>query len=112
MEPTAAAVHQPDATARRQSRRRGVLTDKAASYAKPRTTPYKVADGNGLYLLVNPSGSKLWRWKYRFAGKEKLMALSARSPERREPFADRSGCESYTITFGRVICSGSESPSM
>jgi hypothetical protein len=37
----------------------------------------KLSDGKGLYLLVNPVGSKLWRWKYRFLGKEKVMSLGA-----------------------------------
>ncbi|PZP56474.1 MAG: integrase [Micavibrio aeruginosavorus] len=37
--------------------------------------PYKIADGGGLYLLVKPNGSKHWRVKYRFLGKEKLLAL-------------------------------------
>lgn len=62
---------------RRQSKPKGALTDKTASLAKPRSSAYKLADGNGLYLMVNPSGSKLWRWKYRVGGKEKLMALGA-----------------------------------
>lgn len=48
-------------------------TDTAIRRSHPTEKPYKLADGNGLYLLVNPSGSKLWRWKYRFDGKEKLM---------------------------------------
>lgn len=39
--------------------------------------PYKKADGKGLYLEVFPNGSKLWRWKYRFAAKEKRLALGA-----------------------------------
>jgi integrase len=56
---------------------REALTDKAVSLAKPESKPYKLPDGNGLYLLVNPNGSKLWRWKYRVLGKEKLMALGA-----------------------------------
>lgn len=51
------------------------LTDTAARQAKPGTSPIKLSDGHGLYLLVNPSGSKLWRWKYRHLGKEKLMPL-------------------------------------
>jgi len=42
---------------------------------KPAKKPYKMFDNAGLFLLVNPSGSKLWRWKYRVEGKEKLMAL-------------------------------------
>lgn len=39
--------------------------------------PYKKADGKGLYIEVFPNGSKLWRWKYRFAAKEKRLALGA-----------------------------------
>ncbi len=50
---------------------------KIKRQAKPAAKPYKLADGGGMYLLVNPSGSKLWRWKYRVAGKEKLLALGA-----------------------------------
>lgn len=34
-----------------------------------------MSDERGLYLLVKPQGAKLWRWKYRHGGKEKLMAL-------------------------------------
>ena len=37
----------------------------------------KLYDAHGLFLLVNPSGSKLWRFKYRYAGKEKLLALGS-----------------------------------
>jgi integrase len=61
----------------RKAKPRGALTDKSVSLAKPHETAHKLADGNGLYLLVNPNGSKLWRWKYRTKGKEKLMALGA-----------------------------------
>jgi integrase len=64
-------------TKTRKAKPRGALTDKAASLAKPHDTARKLTDGNGLYLLVNPNGSKLWRWKYRADGKEKLMALGA-----------------------------------
>lgn len=51
------------------------LTDTAVKTAKPKEKPYKVADGDGLYVLVNPGGGKLWRLKYRFEGKEKLLAI-------------------------------------
>ena len=51
------------------------LTDTAIRGTKPGTKPFKMYDREGLFLLVNPSGSKLWRWRYRFDGKEKLMAL-------------------------------------
>lgn len=51
------------------------LTDRAVSSAKPEAKPYKMFDGEGLFLLVQPQGGKLWRLKYRFGGKEKLLAL-------------------------------------
>jgi integrase len=51
------------------------LADAKARNAKPKTKPYKIADGEGLFLSVVPSGSKYWRLRYYFAGKEKLLAL-------------------------------------
>ena len=42
--------------------------------AKKRDRPYKLSDGGGLFLLVKPSGSKLWQQKYRFADKERLLS--------------------------------------
>lgn len=52
------------------------LTDNEAKNAKGRDKPYKLFDGGGLFLLVNPDGSKYWRLKYRDTqGKEKLLAL-------------------------------------
>jgi integrase len=51
------------------------LTDVQVKNAKPMDKKYKLADGGGLYLLVSPNGSKLWHWKYRVVGKEKLMAF-------------------------------------
>ena len=51
------------------------LTDTAARTAKPSAKPYKLADEKAMYLLVNPNGSRWWRFKYRFLGKEKLLAL-------------------------------------
>ena len=53
------------------------LTDAEARYATKRATDYKLADGEGLHLLVRPNGSKLWRLKYRFEGKEKLLSFGA-----------------------------------
>jgi len=52
-----------------------VLSDAKIRALKPKAKPFKRADFDGLYLLVNPSGSKLWRFKYRLHGKEKLLAL-------------------------------------
>lgn len=51
------------------------LTDTVVRNAKPKAAPYKMADGEGMYLLVRPNGAKYWRLKYRFSGKEKVFAL-------------------------------------
>ena len=53
------------------------LTLFAIQNAKKCATPYKLSDGNSLYLLVTPSGKKLWRLRYRFAGKQNMLALGA-----------------------------------
>lgn len=53
------------------------LTDTGLRQAKPKDKPYKLSDSQGLYLEVRPNGSKLWRLKYRLAGKEKLYAIGA-----------------------------------
>lgn len=51
------------------------LTDTAIRNAKAREKPYKLTDGDGLYLLVHSNGGKYWRFKYLYVGKEKLLAL-------------------------------------
>ena len=51
------------------------LTARQVDTSRPKDKPYKLSDGGGLYLLVNPNGSRYWRLKYRIAGKEKLLAL-------------------------------------
>lgn len=51
------------------------LTDLAIRSAKPKVKPYKLADERGLFLLVHPNGGRYWRFKYRFDGKEKLLAF-------------------------------------
>jgi integrase len=49
----------------------------ACQAAKPKMKPYKMADGEGLYLEVTPSGKKYWRLKYRLHGKEKRISIGA-----------------------------------
>ena len=51
------------------------LTASQVKTAKPSSKPFKMADGHGLFLLVNPNNSKYWRMKYRFSGKEKLLSF-------------------------------------
>lgn len=57
------------------ARLRDKLTDPKVKQAKGKERPYKLADGAGMYLLVTPAGQKYWRLKYRFGGKEKILAL-------------------------------------
>lgn len=52
-----------------------MLTVQNIRDAKPREKPYKLFDGRGLYLLVTPADARCWRLKYRFQGREKLIAL-------------------------------------
>ncbi|PTD15926.1 integrase [Sphingomonas fennica] len=54
-----------------------MLSDAKARAAKPRPKPYKLTDSNQLFLLVTPSGGKLWRWNYKYDGKQKCMAFGA-----------------------------------
>lgn len=68
-----------------------MLTDTAIKKAKPSDKPVRMFDGGGLYLEVATSGGKLWRFKYRFGGKEKRQALGvypdtslAKARERRD----------------------------
>nr|WP_272693670.1 Arm DNA-binding domain-containing protein [Providencia sp. PROV039] len=51
------------------------LSDMKIKTAKPLDKPYKLSDSGGLYLIVNRNGSKYWRMKYRFAGKEKIHSI-------------------------------------
>jgi integrase len=51
------------------------LSDATIRKAKPAQKPFKLFDERGLFLLVSPTGGKLWRFKYRINGKEKLISL-------------------------------------
>jgi hypothetical protein len=54
-----------------------MLTEAAIRNAKPRQKPYKLFDERGLFVLVVPTGGRLWRFRYRHGGKEKLLSLGA-----------------------------------
>ena len=51
------------------------LNDRQIKHSKPKDKPYKLTDGNGLYLHITPAGGKLWRLKYRIDGKEKTLSI-------------------------------------
>ena len=52
-----------------------LLTSRICASARAKDQPFKLFDSQGLYLLTQPNGRKYWRLKYRFGGKEKLLAL-------------------------------------
>lgn len=52
-----------------------MLQDIEARKAKPKDKPYKLADERGLYLLVAPNGSRLWRMNYRHEGKQRTLSF-------------------------------------
>jgi hypothetical protein len=53
------------------------LTDTMLRNLKADGTPSKLADSEGLYLYLSPTGGKLWRMDYRFAGKRKTLSFGA-----------------------------------
>ena len=53
------------------------LTEARIRAAKPTQKPYKLFDERGLYLHIVPAGGRLWRFRYRHGGVEKLLALGS-----------------------------------
>ncbi|WP_276968411.1 tyrosine-type recombinase/integrase, partial [Metallibacterium scheffleri] len=51
------------------------LSDTAIRNAKPGSKPIKMTDGGGMYLLLNPNGSRWWRFDYRFDGRRKTLSM-------------------------------------
>lgn len=52
-----------------------MLTLRQIQSLRPRSKPYKIYDGNGLFLLIQPNGSRLWRFRYRLYGRERRLSL-------------------------------------
>ena len=101
------------------------LTDTAVRNAKSRDKPYKLGDSGGLFLLVQPSGGKLWRVKYRLDGREKKLGIgtypevslgdarrrrdqarelvaNGRDPSREKQLAKQRAMVSAGNTFGEI----------
>ncbi|GKM25156.1 hypothetical protein NUKP65_51210 [Klebsiella variicola] len=51
------------------------LTDIKVRSAKPQEKEYTLVNGDGMFLLIHPNGSKYWRFRFRFGGKQHLMAF-------------------------------------
>lgn len=52
-----------------------MLTQLQITSAKPKAKPYNLPDGQGFVLVVQATGSKLWRFRYRFAGLQKTLHI-------------------------------------
>lgn len=78
------------------------LNDKMIQAAKPTDKDYKMADGGGLFLLVRPSGVKLWRMKYRIAGKEKLLSFGE------YPIVTLKDARNYANDARRLLAAGTD----
>jgi Arm DNA-binding domain len=53
------------------------LSQLTITNAKPKAKPYMLTDGDGLHVRIDPSGSKLWRLRYRFEGKANMVSLGS-----------------------------------
>ena len=51
------------------------LTELTIKNLKPKEKTYRISDGDGLCIEVSPAGTKLWRWRYYYNGKEQMLAL-------------------------------------
>lgn len=60
---------------------RQLLNDPIIKNAKPAAKTQKLSDGGGLFLYVEPNGSKRWRYRYQFDGKEQLLSLGTIAPK-------------------------------
>src|ERR1039458_8704987 len=81
------------------------LTDSTIQKALRRATPYKITDAKGLFIQIQPTGAKLWRYRYRINGKENVFAMGEYAqPMRAETEsaakARRGGCQ-FTLEEAR-----------
>lgn len=79
------------------------LTESQIRQLEPDTKPYQCSDGRGLFLEIHPNGSKLWRFKYRFLGKQKRLALG------RYPDVGLEGAR-RKLDEARQVLAGGEDP--
>lgn len=76
------------------------LTAWQVETAKPKDKPYKLSDGGGLYLEIATSGSRYWRLKYRYGGKEKRLAFGVYPEVSLAEARDRREAAKKTLAAG------------
>ena len=84
------------------TKRKGELSNLMCDKAKPGLRPYSIFDHGGLYLLIMPTGGKLWRWAYRFEGKPRLMAFG------KYPDVPLANARSYHADARKLLANGVE----
>lgn len=88
------------------------LNDMQIRRAKPETKAYILGDGQGLSLLIEPNGSKSWRFRYRFAGKPKMISpgvyptitladVSSRRDDARKLVAEGKSCDPTRVIWAQ-----------
>lgn len=76
------------------------LSDAKLRTLKPTGKPYKVSDAGGLHVLVGPTGARLWRFSYRYLGRQKTMALGV------YPVVSLAGARSARDEAKRLLVQG------
>jgi integrase len=89
----------PAGVGRRRPRQRTALTDSALQALQPGGKPYKVADGDGLYVLVTPAGTKSFRYDYRAGGLRKTLVIGRYEPGTQSRRLD----ELDSLAYGAVV---------
>ena len=78
------------------------LNETQVRNAKPKEKPYKLSDGRGLTLLVNPDGSKWWRLRYILDGKEKMLSVGT------YPDVSLSGAREKALELRKLVVAGDD----
>jgi len=80
----------------------GKLTEELIAVAEPRRELYRLSDGEGLVLHIPPTGSKGWRFRYRFAGKEKMISFGT------FPEVGLNEARQLRLEYRKLVKSGSD----
>ncbi len=82
------------------------LSSFSVEKAKPSAKPYKLADGNGLHILINPNGSKLWRFRYRHNGRQKMIGFGS------FPEVSLANAREKRDAARKIVAAGEEPPAV
>ena len=78
------------------------LSEQLIKTAKPKQKPYKLSDAEGLSLLVTPAGGRLWRLRYRYSGRESMIALGSYPATSLKQARERRDVALLEVQFSRL----------